>query len=411
MSPLPASGRWLLVGGPAAALLVTSLVLPAQAAPADRGVAEPRFSAAVAMDVSPPLGSLPSTAATADAAAVARALEDRGPTVDDTGFTGDDALQPAAATARTAAGATTATIAAPLANFEGLSNTDNFNLFGFRVNPPDPVGDVGPNHYVEMVNLAVGVYSKTGTLLAGPMAIGDLWAGFAVEDCTDPSGDPIVVYDQFVDRWILSQFTTRGPEYYDCVAVSVTGDPTGGYYRYAFVTQPDPELPGGTFFPDYPKYGVWTDSYVLTTRDFGDVAGYGISVYALEKNKMVNGQPDARAVQFFLDSAVVPLNLVGDGLLPADVDGKQKPKTDTARPAGEVALDPDRLAEPGGAAAGGELRLDLPVRPVQPGLPAAARHHQPGPVPRHPVLPAAALLAAGLPKLQGLRGAGDDAVR
>ena len=79
-----------------------------------------------------------------------------------------------------------------------------------------------------------------------------------------------MVYDQLEDRWLLSQFTTRGPMYYDCVAISQTGDPTGAYYRYAFVTQPDPELPGGTFFPDYPKYGVWTNSYVLTTRDFGD---------------------------------------------------------------------------------------------------------------------------------------------
>jgi len=35
----------------------------------------------------------------------------------------------------------------------------------------------------------------------------------------------------------------------------------------------------------------------------------------------------ARAVSFFLDgndSAILPL--VGDGLLPADIDGKQKPK-------------------------------------------------------------------------------------
>ena len=31
----------------------------------------------------------------------------------------------------------------PAVNFEGLSNQDNFNIFGFRVNPPDPVGDVG----------------------------------------------------------------------------------------------------------------------------------------------------------------------------------------------------------------------------------------------------------------------------
>ena len=89
---------------------------------------------------------------------------------------------------------------------------------------------------------------------------------------------------------------------------------------------------GGFFFPDYPKYGVWTDSYVMTTRDFGLVDGYGISVYALEKNKMVNGEPDARAVQFFLDSDVVPLSLIGDGLLPPDIDGKQRPKAGASIP-------------------------------------------------------------------------------
>jgi len=223
----------------------------------------------------------------------------------------------------------TQAIPAPMANFEGLSNQDNFNLFGFRVNPPDPVGDIGPNHYVEMINLAFAVYDKQGNLLLGPAPIGALWEGFEVEDCADPSGDPIVLYDQLEDRWLLSQFTTRGPVYYDCVAISQTGDPTGAYYRYAFVTQPDPL--GGTFFPDYPKYGVWTNSYIMTTRDFGWV-DYGISVYALEKNKMLAGNPEARAVQFFLDSNDVPIYLMGDGLLPPDIDGTRRPIDRVAAP-------------------------------------------------------------------------------
>jgi hypothetical protein len=81
-----------------------------------------------------------------------------------------------------------------------------------------------------MVNLVFGVYDKQGNLLLGPVDTGTLWANFAVPDCTDPSGDPIVVYDQLEDRWLLSQFTTRGPKYYDCVAISQTGDPTGAYY-------------------------------------------------------------------------------------------------------------------------------------------------------------------------------------
>ena len=216
-------------------------------------------------------------------------------------------------------------IPAPIANFEGLSNQDNFNVFGFRVNPPDPMGDVGPNHYVELINLVLGVYSKTGTLLLGPVDIGSLWADFPVTDCTDPSGDPVVLYDQQNDRWLLSQFTTRGPEYFNCVAISQTGDPTGAYYRYAFST--------GLNFPDYPKYGVWRDSYVITTREFGPTVEYGIGVYALDRNKMVNGEPDARSVSFFLDGndpAILPL--VGDGLLPADMDGKQLPKLDAPIP-------------------------------------------------------------------------------
>jgi hypothetical protein len=175
-----------------------------------------------------------------------------------------------------------------------------------------------------MVNLAFAVYDKAGNLLLGPVDTGTLWSGFEIPDCTDPSGDPVVLYDQFTDRWLLSQFTTRGPEYWNCVAVSTTSDPTGSYYRYAFST--------GVNFPDYPKYGNWTDSYTITTREFGPTIEYGIGVYALEKNKMVNGQP-ARSVRFFLDGNdpdVLPL--VGDGLLPGDVDGKQKPKTDSAIP-------------------------------------------------------------------------------
>jgi hypothetical protein len=309
----------------AMAVGVLAVALPTTAAAAPP---KPKFSEAKAFDVSPPVTRI--VAARPRASLSQELFEirpERGPVAPDRGHSPDGALQSATGSmaARSLSAATPAAIAPPMISFEGLSNQDNFNLFGFRVNPPDPVGDVGPNHYVEMVNLAFAVYDKQGNLLAGPFAIGDLWAGYAVPDCTDPSGDPIVIYDQLEDRWILSQFTTRGPKYYNCVAISQTGDPTGAYYRYAFVTQPDPELPGGTFFPDYPKYGVWTNSYIMTTRDFGDQTGYGISVYALEKNKMLAGNPKARAVQFFLDSNVVPLELIGDGLLPPDIDGTRRP--------------------------------------------------------------------------------------
>jgi hypothetical protein len=327
--------RFLSPGRIAAAVMLISAAAatafkaasPLAAAPSTAGTQAftPQFSTAVAFDVSRALRDLaPAPRQFAPSSTLVEVRPERGPVIKSKGYSGDAALQllkPAPM------------IPAPLLTFEGLSNQDNFNTFGFRVNPPDPNGAVGPNHYVEMINLVFAVYDKSGNKLLGPVDTGTLWAGFPIADCTDPSGDPIVLYDQTTDRWLLSQFTTRGlaaqvPNY-NCVAISQTGDPTGAYYRYAFITQPD-LIDGGYFFPDYPKYGVWTNSYILTTRDFGSVDRYGISVYALEKNKMVNGEPNARAVQFFLEADVtptgtVPLALVGDGLLPPYIDGNRRP--------------------------------------------------------------------------------------
>jgi hypothetical protein len=322
--------RSLVGAGVVAAGLLTAVVAtPAGTAPAAHS---PKFGKAVAFDTSKPLRELAKTAKTAARDENTRMSPERGPTVKDKGYSGDAAVQDFSSVSAVA------TIGGPIANFEGLNQNDNFATTGRRVNPPDPVGDVGPNHYVEMINLVFGVYSKTGARLLGPLALGDLWAGFPIEDCTDEAGDPIVLYDQTTDRWLLTQFTNRGTNpatpllpNYNCVAVSQTGDPTGAYYRYAFITQADEE-DGGYFFPDYPKYGVWRDTYIMTTRDFGGDDRYGISVYGLEKNKMVNGEPDARAVQFFLEDRKVPLNLIGDGLLPPDLDGNTKPKNDVPAP-------------------------------------------------------------------------------
>ena len=311
--------------------LLLTVPWPATAAtgakPTKVGPLKPTVTQAVAFDVSLPVHSLPRRPLKAGAPLtepieLREVRPERGPLVPDRGYSADGALQVSEAM-RPAAPA----IPAPSVNFEGLSNADNLAIYGFRVAPPDPDGDVGPNHYVELINLVFSVYDKQGNPLTAPTALGDLWAGFAIDDCTDPSGDPIVLYDQLEDRWVLTQFTTRGP-YYNCVAVSVTGDPTGAYYRYAFLTTTN----GEPFFPDYPKYGNWKKSYVLTSRDFGDLGSYGISVYALEKNKMIAGNPNARMVHFFLDSAVVPINLIGDGLLPADIDGTKQPKEDAPIP-------------------------------------------------------------------------------
>jgi len=299
------------------AATVATLVLAAGSALAGTGGStgiaplRPTIGTAVAFDKSPPLRNMRMIAPGAGQQAwVKQMATDRSLVgrVANTTHQRDGALQN---------GAAPNSMPAPLFTFNGPNNVDNLNIFGFRVNPPDPNGDVGQHNYVAMVNLTFAIYTKTGGLLYGPADTGTLWQNFSVPDCTDPSGDPVVVYDEISNRWILTQFTTRGPEYFNCVAVSTTEDPLGSYYRYAFST--------GEFFPDYPKYGLMPDGLYITTREFGPTIEYQIGVYAINRHQLVEGDPNPTVVSFYLVDGVDPLYLLGDGILPADLDGKRMP--------------------------------------------------------------------------------------
>ena len=79
---------------------------------------------------------------------------------------------------------------------------------------------------------------------------------------------------------------------------------------------------------------MWDDSYLITTREFGvaDETIYGIGVYGLERARMIAGDPGARAVSFLLQDGRVPLEQIGDGLLPPDIDGRRLPRRNAAAP-------------------------------------------------------------------------------
>ncbi len=199
-----------------------------------------------------------------------------------------------------------------IANFEGLNNV-NYVL------PPDTNGDIGPNHYVQIVNLSFAVYDRGGSLLLGPLPNNTLFQGFGGPCQTTNNGDPIVLYDHLADRWLLSQFAIPndpyGP-YYQCIAVSATGDPIGQWHRYEF-------LVSDTKLNDYPKFGVWPDGYYMTVNQFEydsgwDWAGQGVAVF--ERDQMLVG---GEARMFFKDLYIEDPNLYS--MLPADLDGLPPP--------------------------------------------------------------------------------------
>ena len=186
-------------------------------------------------------------------------------------------------------------------NFAGVYNT-------YGVAPPDTDGDVGPDHYFQMVNNGFAIWDKSGNLLYGPVNNSTLWNGFIGPWTGTNDGDPIVLYDEYADRWIASQFAlSENPYMYELVAVSATGDPLGEWYRYAFQF---------SNMPDYPKFGIWPDGYYFSTHQFG--AGFTAAMSICDREAMLIGNPDAEMLYF---------NIGQDhyGLLPGDADGELLP--------------------------------------------------------------------------------------
>jgi len=176
------------------------------------------------------------------------------------------------------------------------------------IDPPDTSGDIGRTHFIQSVNSPQGatyrIHNRSGALVAGPFNLESLGTGL----CSNGRGDGVVMYDELADRWLLTEFVNSGNAF--CVYVSALTDPTVAQTWTLYqINTPD--------FPDYPKYGVWPNAYVVGTNDGVNTR----SVFALDRTRMLAGQ-SITAQRF-----TVPV-LAGFSfqlLTPADLDGATLP--------------------------------------------------------------------------------------
>jgi len=192
-----------------------------------------------------------------------------------------------------AAGEAPTALSNPIRNFAGLTSASN---------PPDTVGDIGTNHYVQMVNATqFKIWNKSGVALTGAASFGDLWPVGNV--CRSNTGDPIVVFDHLANRWLLSQFASPS---HMCIAISRTPNPTAGmWFLYTFNTGA---------FPDYPKFGVWPTGYFMSSYEFPS-----LGVYVFDRANMLSGLPAG-----FFKTTIPALGAPGvrdTRILPSDLDG------------------------------------------------------------------------------------------
>ena len=209
----------------------------------------------------------------------------------------------------------------PATSFDGM----NFNANGAG-HPPDTVGDVGPNHFVQAVNTSVGIFDKATSAALATFTFDDLWANAGTGTSCDTfhGGDVTVIYVPQYDRFIVADFSwsniQNGP-YYECVAVSKTSNPvSGGWWLYP-IRADDAAHP---WFPDYPKMGIWPDGLYMTANMFQCLDTSCSSshyeearAYAFNIDDLVNGAT--------LQSVVVDTDSNHFSLLPSNYRGTAPP--------------------------------------------------------------------------------------
>ncbi len=174
--------------------------------------------------------------------------------------------------------------------FDGSDNSDNATT----VTPPDTNGEVSSDavdRFVQMINLVTTIFDKNGVEQGvGAFPNNVFWSGFGGVCETTNRGDPVVLYDEQADRWIVSQFAFDKsgvdpiPPFMQCVAVSRTGDPLASWDRYAWNFS-------SVGFNDYPHFGISTDAVGISVNLFAP-PGFGFSgswIGAIDKNCMYTG--------------------------------------------------------------------------------------------------------------------------
>ncbi len=149
---------------------------------------------------------------------------------------------------------------------EGINENDASGAI-----PPDPNGEISESRYIQMtnggVNTLFSIFDRQGNNVKAPTSLSGFWKSFRVNGL----GDPIVLYDQVAKRWLMSEISDSSL----LAAVSATDDPLGVWHAYQFKT------PNAV---DFPKWGIWNNSYYVTTNEDGR-----LPVYLINRSQMLAG--------------------------------------------------------------------------------------------------------------------------
>lgn len=151
--------------------------------------------------------------------------------------------------------------------------------------PPDTMGAVGPDQFVELLNGRYSVYRNADGVRVQTSTLNDFWRNAGVTPAGSFAFDPRVLYDASSGRWFAASADNPGsrPNNF-LVAVSNSSDPTQGWKGFAI-----PSDSAKSRWADFPTLGVNRDGVYLSANMFPITAPFATSVLVLPKADLIAG--------------------------------------------------------------------------------------------------------------------------
>lgn len=175
----------------------------------------------------------------------------------------------------------------------GQNFTGSTFLAGSSATPPDTMGAIGPNEFVELINGRYSVYDKSTGTRVQTSTLNEFWQNAGLSSLNPLTLDPRVLYDHASGRWFASAIDLSPSSLANnnlLLAVSNSSDPTGGWKGFAF-----PGDSTKTQLADFPTLGVDANGVYLTA-DLVSITGTqftftGATINSIPKADILSSTP------------------------------------------------------------------------------------------------------------------------
>lgn len=184
---------------------------------------------------------------------------------------------------------------------------------------PDSTSAASNDRVVSVVKTTLGsLYTVTsldhGTILGQFQANATL--AMPGGPCSTSQGDGHVAFDYHAQRWILLERAELpfGGNWYMCLYLSFNSNPLGMYTSF--------EISFGSVEPQFPRLGVWRDTYALTINATTQ------NTCVIDREELLNGTfvgfcatPLSGTLAGFVTQSWAPMSLDGDSPMPPETTG------------------------------------------------------------------------------------------